>query len=44
MTCYEVRLSAKLYVAGKTGSIQGQTGTTVILPEHLALRTQTDEV
>jgi len=26
----------------KTSSIQRQTGTTVTLPEHLALRTQTD--
>ena len=42
MTSYEVRLSAKWYAVGKTGSIQRQTATTVILPEHLALETQTD--
>ena len=41
MTRYEVRLSAKWYVVGKTGSIQRQTGTIVILPEHLALITET---
>jgi hypothetical protein len=38
---WQVRLSAKSYIAGKTSSIQRKNETTVILPEHLTLKRQT---